>query len=168
MVDAYHVFSSTVAASVTNLAGDTVSVPTGDSVATNGEATNALDLGATGKNHLGTTIYPSPAAGGKMYLVVKVGATAIAGGATSDVLIQVFNHTAATSINSGTEIQRFQFTLGATSIAAGTHIMTVSLDDRPTYAKRYLGLYYTDVDSDISAGTVQAYLTPIPPRHTTN
>lgn len=135
------------------------------SVATDAETivTNVLDLGANGKNHLGTTIYPSISAGGKMFLVATCDSEAFAGSATSTITFRVYTHS-TTTVTSGTLVQEFTYNF-ATSVAVGTRLFCVSLNDIPVTA-RYLGVSVDDTDNDITAGKITLVLTDNPHRAT--
>jgi hypothetical protein len=108
------------------------------------QSTNVLDLQSADLNM---------GAGEPVYLNVRVGPTDFAGG--TSLKVSLYSHTAATSINSGTEIISSGTILQA-ALTKGAWIMRVALPadfDRD----RYIGLYYDDT-GEFTAGSVNAWL----------
>jgi hypothetical protein len=107
------------------------------------QSTNVLDMQAADLEM---------GAGEPIYLNVRVG-TAFAGG--TSLIVSLYAHTAATNINSGTQILATGTILQA-ALTAGAWIIRVALPvDFDT--ARYIGLYYDDTGA-FTGGTIDAWL----------
>lgn len=91
-------------------------------------------------------------AGTPIWLNIKIG-TAFAGG--TSIAFSVYTHTAATSINSGTQIYTTP-AIATASLTANTWVLRMPLPVNCD-ENRYLGLYY-DVTGTMTAGTIDAWL----------
>jgi hypothetical protein len=91
-------------------------------------------------------------AGNPVWLNVKVG-TAFAGG--TSLIVSLYAHSAATSINSGTQVLATGTILQA-ALTADTWIIRVPLPV-DFDSERYVGLYYNDTGA-FTAGTINAWL----------
>jgi len=112
---------------------------------TDAQSTDVLDWGS-GMEDL------EMGAGTPIYLNIRIG-TVFAGG--TSIAFSLYTHTAATSINSGTEI----FTtpaIATASLTAGAWILRIPLPVNCD-ENRYFGLYY-DVTGTMSGGTINAWL----------
>jgi hypothetical protein len=109
------------------------------------QSTNVLDWGS-GMEGL------EMGAGSPMYLNIRV-ATTFAGG--TSLIVSLYSHSAATSIESGTAVFTTDSILQAT-LVAGYWITRIALPVNVDLA-RYLGVYY-DQTGDFTAGAIDAWI----------
>jgi hypothetical protein len=123
--------------------------------AANSNSTNVIDLtSGNGKDALGNARVADPSAGGRPVVEILV-TTALVGAADSAVLtIALYEHTAATSIDSGNLITSLTVTVGTAGVAAGTRFSLPIPAD--VIDERYIGLDYSVATQNISSGNVDA------------
>jgi hypothetical protein len=124
------------------------------------QSTNVIDLG-TGDNALDLSdIWPKYDGRGEMRLRVVVTEAFVAAVDGANLNIALYEHTAATSINSGNKIVEKNITVNIAGQAVGTVLVDLPL---PTTAapERYLGVYYAVTLQNITTASVSAFLTPV-------
>ena len=132
--------------------------------AANANSTNVMDLsdGKTLKDHLGNTIY-NDLGDLPCRILVWVG-TALDAAVTGAILsIKMYSHSAAASIEGGTQIGATVSTTSIDDAAANFPAKTVLMDvivPANTIDGRYFGLDYSVATQNIVAGTVHALLFP--------
>ena len=92
-------------------------------------------------------------AGSPMYLNIRVATADFAGG--TSLIVSLYSHSAATSIESGTALWTSDSLLQAT-LVAGYWITRIALPVNVDLA-RYLGVYYDDT-GEFTAGAINAWL----------
>lgn len=129
----------------------------------------ALNTGAAGTYLLGDQIDLTRAdnvgAIDDLHLVITVD-TAITAGSAGTVAFSLASDDSASIATNGTATVHFTtqaFVTGATAIAAGTVLAVIELPKGFTY-ERYLGLLQTTGTAAITAGKINAFLTPDPAR----
>jgi hypothetical protein len=130
----------------------------------NGVQSTNVWSAATGKTEFGgSTKYADFSSLAKMRLVVNVGDTALDAAADGAVLtIAVYEHTAATSIESGNLIISKTVTVNASGGSGATAIGTELADlvlPQGEIDEKYLGVYYSVATQNISSGSVTARFT---------
>jgi hypothetical protein len=119
---------------------------------------NVIDLGA-GKTYWpdDTTHYADIAPGTRVGLLMAI-ATALAGSGAV-LTVKVYNHTAATSIDSGHIIYESPpFTVPADGVAAGNYLVRAPFP-LGRITKRYVGVVVEVATQNLTAGAVDAALT---------
>jgi hypothetical protein len=120
------------------------------------QATNICKLVA-GKDFLANTKYADLSVLGKMRVIAqaKTPITAVADSAT--LTIAVWNHTAATSIESGTLLASVDVTVPLAGLAAGTNLADLMIPQNKI-TKQFVGVRYSVATQNVDAGTVDTYL----------
>lgn len=116
-------------------------------------STNVIDLsGGLAKDFRGNTIHPDPMR--DVSLNVQVEDADLKGsGGTAELEISVYNHTAATSIGSGTLVARYVVNTITTSpgIVDGKFLVKDASLPAGKITKRYLGIVYKALSNGIAA-----------------
>ena len=131
------------------------------------DAVAATTVSGSGTTNIGSSVDlgapdpGDPAAGSDLYLHIEVG-TAITGSgtATSFQLVSDSGSTIATDGSATVHVKTDDFDVSASALTAGLRILTVKLPSGLAY-QRYLGVQAVS-DAALSAGTINAYLTPNP------
>jgi len=132
----------------------------GDSLAskTSGTQTqsgNVIDLWGTSssifKDGWAGAIGPDIGEDGNIYLNCRVAAALVGSGAAN--LVQLYNHTAATSIKSGTLIAELK--IPATAAAGNVYGMGVP---KNRMSKRYLGVVYKSSGGTLTSATLHTWI----------